>query len=105
MTPRDARQECPREIAEVKEQLQETESRLNKKLEQESRDRAEDIEDVRRDLARLEGSEEGTGATSLVGTARRRHDEGTTTRRVGGSEVSRPTRTTDGREDSEETWT
>ncbi|XP_043188162.1 myosin heavy chain, non-muscle-like [Amphibalanus amphitrite] len=62
----DSVKECPREIAEVKEQLQETEERLNKKLDQETRDRTEDIEDVRRDLGRLAGHEETAGTTSLA---------------------------------------
>ncbi|XP_037094230.1 putative leucine-rich repeat-containing protein DDB_G0290503 [Pollicipes pollicipes] len=62
----DTVKECPREIAEVKEQLQETESRLNKKLEQETRERTEDVEDLRRDLGRLMGSEDSGGGTSLA---------------------------------------
>ena len=61
-----APQECPRDIAEVKEQLQETESRLDKKLDQETRDRTEDIEDIRRDLGRIAGTDESAGGPSLV---------------------------------------
>ena len=61
-------QDTPKSVDNLKEQIGDTEARLNKRLDLERKERMDDIQDIKQDIDRIVGAKEqaGVNVPSLV---------------------------------------